>query len=703
MAIEVQDNRELNDKIKKYLQLEKNNDHKKYIETLVRENNISQLKRLIGKRLLFGTAGIRGSMGAGFGQMNDLVIIQTSQGLASYLLEYDKQACLTKGVIIGFDARHNSARFARLTALAFLHKQIPVYFSDYIIATPLIAYGVIKYNCAAGIVITASHNPKHDNGYKVYWSNGAQILSPHDAEIQRHIMMEDNQVPWLPFAWKHEILLNNNNNNKQAANEQQSKVWCQKQLLFRIYKDLSGSYFDYIDSMINDGNKLINQSSNISITYTTMHGVGHTFLTKALELANFNDIYAVELQKKPDPEFSTVKFPNPEEAGALDLAFETARHANSNLILANDPDADRCAAAIYEPKTGYKRVLNGNEIGSLLGWWLWHCFINNFTSTKKDDDDDDNDDVEEKKVEGEEEEVEDQNGERKKLNSTISVGSKDNDYLEKPKPNDCYMISTAVSSKFLYSMALIEGFHFVETLTGFKYMGNVADSLIKESNKKVLFAYEEAIGYMCDSRVLDKDGISAAVQLAQCAAYVSLEYNRTLEQHLDWLYTKYGYHYNINSYYLCTDQQIIKEIFTNIQKNYPKEFKSNENVYRIKRIRDLNNNYDSGTKDHKATLPSSSSSYMITFFIEDNITFTIRTSGTEPKIKYYSEIVSKLPPLKVANNDDIRTKTNINIALYDEMQLAAKESAKEKLKTLIELAVEHCLQPSRYNLEPAAD
>lgn len=683
--------KELDSLLELYLEYEKRDEHKQHIEGLLKERDMGMLQKLIKNRLNFGTAGIRGAMGPGYSQMNDLVIIQTSQGLVSYLLEYDREICLKSGVIIGNDARHNSSRFARLAALAFLQKDIPVYFCDYIVPTPMVAFGLKYFRNIAGIVVTASHNPKTDNGYKVYWFNGAQILAPHDKEIQRHILKPENQRPWS-LAWQEELLkLNhspttpsNQSSSSPSTPPQIPKEWSQK--FFRVYKDLSMNYFDYIESLCNETSRGINSNSNICITYTTMHGVGHNFLSRALEIVGFTDTFPVDLQKKPDPEFPTVKFPNPEEAGALDLAFETAKHANSNLILAVDPDADRCAAALYDPKTGNKRVLNGNEIGSLLGWWLWHCHSNDYLKRTPDA-------MLKEAPEGEDEEAKQQ-----RLQAAVDAATASGvDNSIKAEPADCYMISTAVSSKFLDSMAKIEGFKFIETLTGFKYMGNIADKLIQEQGKRVLFAYEEAIGYMVDSRILDKDGISAAIQLAQCAAYINEAYDkRTLEQQIDWLHAMYGYHYNLNSYYICTDSQKIKEIFHNIQSNYPKQF---GRKFKVTRIRDLNNDYDSGTEDKKCTLPTSSSSFMVTFFINENITMTMRTSGTEPKIKYYSEIIRKLPLL--GQSIDNLDSDDIHI-LYGAEQNEAKKGARNELTELVQLVIDQCLKPSFYNLEPAS-
>lgn len=665
---------DLSDRVKEYIKFERNDEHRDVIKKLFADKNKEELKRLFQHRLTFGTAGIRGRMGPGYSQMNDLVIIQTSQGLVSYLIEvHGLQTCRARGVIIGHDARHNSDRFARLAALAFLNKSIPVYYCEYIIPTPLVAFGVKQFNCLCGIMITASHNPKQDNGYKVYWSNGAQILSPHDRNIQRHIEEPENQEPWTG-AWRHEYLAASNTPYPPLDRSQSERMPKDLEGLFKpIHAPLTKSYFAYIQRLVGD-RRVQNQSASISITYTTMHGVGHTYLTRALDIAGFDDVFPVEAQKKPDPEFSTVKFPNPEEAGALDLAFQTASHANSSLILANDPDADRCAVALYDTTTQSRRILTGNELGALLGWWSWHCY-------------------------------------QTKLNSAFPVINPFNDEPEdgqtslltaeqKPpkKPEDCYMLSTAVSSRFLQSMARVEGFKFIETLTGFKYMGNVAHDLIENQDKCVLFAYEEAIGYMVDSQILDKDGISAAIQLAQCAAHLKNRDERTLEGQLDWLYQRYGYHYSINSYFICNEPRTIHAIFHALQSNYPKSFGSKErpDEFKVTRIRDLNNGFDNGSPGNKATLPVSANSFMVTFFIGNEIQFTIRTSGTEPKIKYYSEIVASLSQTTATSTSVLATSSDI-----DDSQQQAKIEIQVKLRRFLDAAIEKCLRPSYYTLEPA--
>ncbi|RWS09628.1 phosphoglucomutase-2-like protein [Dinothrombium tinctorium] len=531
------------------------------IKNLVINKEYKSLEKHLLNRLTFGTAGIRGKMGPGYCAMNDLVIIQTSQGLAQYLLSYDPE-CKQNGVVIGYDGRHNSERFAQRAAVAFLQKNIRVYLFSRMVPTPFVAFGVKLLGATAGIVITASHNPKDDNGYKVYFSNGAQIKSPHDENIQKCI--EENLTPW-DDAWNTQLIANCSDPFEQVFNS--------------YYEDLKLRIFD----------KSLISNSDLRITHTSLHGVGHTFVTEAFKVLNFKHIFPVEEQKEPHPDFPTVTFPNPEEGkGVLDLSIKTANLTNSSLIVANDPDVDRLAVAERQ-EDGNFRIFTGNEVGALLGWWLW------FTFQSKNPD--------------------------------------------KPA-SDCYMIASAVSSKILAAIARKEGFNFIETLTGFKWMGNKSDELIK-NGKIVLFAYEEAIGYMCGSKVLDKDGITAAVEISQLAAYLKATKNATLAEHLLEIYKMYGYHYTIASYFLCYDPNTTKSIFDRLS-NYegPNSYPKAVENYKITRVRDLTRGFDSGTADHKPELPSSSSSFMLTFYFENGVTLTIRASGTEPKIKYYSEMIA---------------------------------------------------------------
>ena len=309
------------------------------LQELIDNKDWSRVKNLLMQRLQFGTAGIRGKMNTGFSSMNDLVVIQTSQGLAKYLLEYDSEV-KKKGVVIGFDGRHNSKRFAERSSVAFLSQHIPVYLFSDLVPTPFVPFGVKLLNASAGVMITASHNPKYDNGYKVYFSNGAQIKSPHDQNIHKSII--NNLEPWAE-AWSDDLL---------------SQAVCKLDYVEK-------AYYENIDAQVYD--RAIIKFSDLRITYTALHGVGYRYVKEVFKRCGFKYFFSVKEQEKPDPEFPTIAFPNPEEGeSVLQCSIQTAEKHQSTLILANDPDADRCAIAERQPD-GQWKIFNGDEIGALLG------------------------------------------------------------------------------------------------------------------------------------------------------------------------------------------------------------------------------------------------------------------------------------------------------------------------------------------------
>ena len=474
---------------------------------------------------------------------------------------------------------------------------IPVRIFSSITPTPFVAYAVRKYGLAAGIMVTASHNPKYDNGYKVFWSNGAQIIPPHDRNIAQHILQN---LDIEALAWDIDML----DTSKLRSDPYHDTYE-------NYYKDLH----DYVV-----GDKSLNTTSSLKITYTPMHGVGQAFMAKSFEVFGLNEFVSVPEQCEPDPEFSTVAFPNPEEGkSALDLAMKAADSNSSTVIIANDPDADRLACA-EKCDSGSWKVFNGNELGAIMGGIAFQ----NFKATHPD------------------------------------------------VPNDkLYMVASTVSSKFLKSMSQIEGFLFEECLTGFKWMANYALRKAAEGYT-CLFAYEESIGYMYGMNVLDKDGISAGPILA---AYATKLYsnNTTLQQYLESLYSKYGYHISSDSYYLCYHAPTIKEMFTAIRSP---EYPTSCGDYQIVAVRDVTTGYDSSFPDKKCILPTDPSCQMLTFTFANGCVATLRTSGTEPKIKYYTEIIRS--PESEASREDLEIQLN----------------------HLKDTVIDKFLQPRLYNLKP---
>jgi phosphoglucomutase / phosphopentomutase len=534
------------------------------VRALVEKGDIHTLQKLFGSRLEFGTAGLRAAMGAGTSQMNDVTVIQAAQGLAAYLkTQFSTEDLKERGIVVGNDARHNSSRFARLSANVFLANGIKTYLFGEIVCTPYVPFTVRRRRCVAGVMVTASHNPKQDNGYKVYWSNGAQIIGPHDSGIARCI--EENLTPIMP-SWE----------TQPGAVDPMD--------------DTAEAYFQSIEGLCL--HKDVAAKSSTKFTYTAMHGVGTRFTTRALNtfgVTKENIIYVKE-QIEPDPEFPTVAFPNPEEGkSALNLAMATAEANGSRVILANDPDADRLAVAERQDD-GTWRVFTGNNIGALLGWWALEC--------------------------------------HRRRGGAVS--------------KDIYMVSSAVSSMILRSMAQKEGFSFEETLTGFKWMGSRSETLERECNKTVLFAFEEAIGFMCGTRVYDKDGVTAAAVVADLVHDLEVnDHGKRLSDKLADIYQMYGFHASYNSYVISKDTSKTREMFDSMRHigpdgGYPTAVAG----VKVTSIRDLSVGLDTSQPGGAALLPSSAVSPMITFYFENQSVLTVRGSGTEPKIKWYAEMIS---------------------------------------------------------------
>uniref|UniRef100_A0AAZ3P8F9 Phosphoglucomutase 2 n=1 Tax=Oncorhynchus tshawytscha TaxID=74940 RepID=A0AAZ3P8F9_ONCTS len=519
----------LDQAINQWLQFDKNPQTVALVQGLVKEGAVGELWRCFGSRMEFGTAGLRAAMGPGISCMNDLTIIQTTQGFCKYLEQCFGQSLKERGVVVGFDARAHppsggsSRRFASLAAAVFSCRGVPVHLFCDITPTPFVPFAVSHLGLCAGVMVTASHNPKQDNGYKVYWENGAQIVPPHDKGIS--VAIEANLEPW-PESWDITSLSHS-------------------PLLKDPFQDIHTEYYRTIQQHCH--HRDINKSSEVKIVHTSVHGVGHAFVQSAFKAFDLRPPYAVEEQKDPDPEFPTVKYPNPEEGKGV-------------LVSHINPEEGRGSWSVISTlrRGGGSwswRVFSGNELGALLGWWVYQCW----KQTNPDQ-------------------------------STVK---------------SVYMLASTVSSKILRAIALKEGFHFEETLTGFKWMGNRARELLDQNKIHTLHTYythtstvhythadfEEAIGYMCGSAVLDKDGVSAAA------------INITLSQQLTAVYEEYGYHITKNSYFICHDQAVIRAMFDRLRHydnqedvSYPRQCGG----VAITAVRDLTTGYDSSQADNKA-------------------------------------------------------------------------------------------------------
>ncbi|GAA5958555.1 hypothetical protein JCM10213_001808, partial [Rhodosporidiobolus nylandii] len=317
-------------------------------------SGVADLTQRFSTRIAFGTAGLRGPMQAGPSAMNDLVVLQATQGLAKYAEEATEGA-KERGVVVGHDHRFHSEEFGRLTAGVFRRRGWKVYELDGLVHTPLVPFATKRLNAAVGVMITASHNPAKDNGYKVYWSNAVQIIPPHDSGIAAAILDslevdDEARDPKKPQAGDEGYW------NAEKGTEELTEQYLEMCAGLSLHKDT-------------------NSTTPLLFTYTPMHGVGLPFATRAFTTFNFpsSSLSLVPSQSSPDPSFPTVAFPNPEEAGALSLAIEHATSVGSTVVLANDPDADRFCAAERQ-KDGSWHVFTGDELGALLGAWALECY-----------------------------------------------------------------------------------------------------------------------------------------------------------------------------------------------------------------------------------------------------------------------------------------------------------------------------------------
>ena len=425
------------------------------LSQLIESNNLAELGERLRGELEFGTAGLRGVVGAGPSRMNRAVVIRATRGLADYLLSRVTDA-RSLPVVLGWDGRVDSRRFAADAAGVLAAAGIPVRFFTTPVPTPLVAYAARQLAASAAIVITASHNPPEYNGYKVYGSNAVQIVPPVDGEIASRIaaLGPANAIRIADGVLDH------------------PDKGCEP-----IPDSMVDRYFAEVAAL----RPATPADRDFGIVYTPMHGVGGRFVERALADGGYRKVHVVAEQREPDGRFPTVRFPNPEEPGALDLALALAQKTDADLILANDPDADRLAACV-PTVSGRWTPLSGNQLGLLLADFL----LENAAKT--------------------------------------------------PRP---LVIQSIVSSPMLADIAAAHGAHAEQTLTGFKWIGTAALELEARGGLRFVFGFEEALGYSAGHLVRDKDGISTALLFADLVAHCRASGHGVLDR-LDALYRRHG-------------------------------------------------------------------------------------------------------------------------------------------------------------------
>ena len=415
-------------------------------EKLISDKNIELIQRF-SNSLVFGTAGIRGARGAGPMRMNRVMIRIVATAIAEELLS-DNQSDEAPLVVVGYDARHKSQIFAQDSVRVLATHGVRSLILPGPTPTPVLAYTSLSKKAKAGIMVTASHNPAEDSGYKVYWDDGAQIANPVDTKIAQRIDFKNPPTEESLADYEDETILKGDD-------------------------ELIKTYVDFASSSVSSESK-----REIKQIYTPLHGVGKKVFLDVFEKAGFENPTVVESQAEPDPDFPTVSFPNPEEEGALDLALGLAIEKNADLVIANDPDADRLAIVA---RHGNKwRHLNGNEIGVLLAEHI----------------------------------------------------------LSKEQGEDRLVVTTVVSSRLLSKIADFHKVKYAETLTGFKWIVRPG---IEDKSSRFVFGYEEALGFALGDSVRDKDGITSALVFAELAAELKSE-DKTVVDLLEELWNRHGVH-----------------------------------------------------------------------------------------------------------------------------------------------------------------
>ncbi|MGM0574866.1 MAG: phospho-sugar mutase [Myxococcota bacterium] len=530
---------------------------------LMEEDMLEDLAERFAGPMEFGTAGLRGLLGAGPARMNLATISRAAAGLARQLLE-DVPDARERGVVIGHDARRLSRELAWRAAEIIAGHGLRVHWLPEVAPTPLVAFAGRYLRAAGTAIVTASHNPPEYNGFKVYSERGSQIVPPQDARIREEMDAAGPvlQLPRTPFD--------------AAVEDGRLDV---------LGNGLQDTYLQALDAQCMGTKR---PPAQVVAVTTSLHGVGHRLLHAALRRRGFERVHAVEEQAEPDAEFPTVDFPNPEEGGALDLALERAREVGADLILANDPDADRLCVGVREPsrEEGY-RILTGNEIGVLLADWL------------------------------------------------LTERERQGRMPERP-----YVGTTIVSTSMLERLARHHGVDYGESLTGFKWIWDRALQR-GDDGRGFVFGFEEALGSCVGPAVRDKDGIGAAQVAMECAAALKAD-GRTLLDRLAELSREHGLHLTRQVSTVLPGAEgraRIQAVLAALRERTPNRIGG----VPVARTRDL-----LGPDAEEANLPRSN---VLTFWLEDGTRLVIRPSGTEPKLKSYVEVVEPVAddePLEAA-------------------------------------------------------
>lgn len=516
------------------------------------KGNDKEIEDRFYRDLEFGTGGLRGVIAAGTNRMNIYTVRKASQGLANYVKRLGDSAKL-RGIVIAYDSRRKSREFAMEAACVFAGSGIKAYVFDDLRPTPELSYAVRKLSAIAGVVVTASHNPAEYNGYKVYWEDGGQI----SLSIANEILGEINDVS----DFSH-ILYKNLDTAKDEG------------LFSVIGEEIDSMYIEDVQSLLLNKDIIKKHESDFKIIYTPLHGTGNVPVRRSLSKAGFKEVYVVKEQELPDPNFSTVKSPNPEEHSAFTLALKLAEDIKPDLILGTDPDCDRLGICVRNNDEEYI-TLTGNQVGALL--------VNYILSQMKE-------------------------------KNTL--------------PENGVIVKTIVTSELGRAIATSYNIETIDTLTGFKFIGEKIKEFEENNSHSFIFGYEESYGYLAGTFVRDKDAVIASTLVAEMGAYYK-DKGIGIFEALQNIYEKYGYYMNdLKSITLKGKEgnELISKIMNSLRKNTPPCI-GNEKITSMKDYKDGING-----------LPKADVLQLIT---GDNSLISIRPSGTEPKIKIYYSAAGK--------------------------------------------------------------
>ena len=525
-------------------------------ELLEIKNNEEEIKDRFYKELEFGTAGLRGIIGMGTNRMNKYTVGKATQGLANYIIEQGTQ---DMGVAISYDSRKMSDEFSMQTALILNANGIKTYLFESLRPVPELSFAIRQLKCTAGIMITASHNPPKYNGYKVYWDDGSQIISPRDKDIIAKVrgITDFKEIKTM---------------NREEAIE--------KGLFNVIGKYMDDKFINKLKSLVLNPEIVKEQGKKLKIVYTPLHGTGNTIAERLLNELGFENVYVVPEQAKPDGNFPTVDYPNPEDKKAFKLALELAEKVDADVVLATDPDADRLGIYAKDAKTGEYMTYTGNMSALLIAEY--------------------------------------------RISQMKEKGI---------LPADGMFITTIVSSDLAKAIAKYYNLECIEVLTGFKNIGAVIKKAEEKKDKTYVFGFEESYGCLIGDYARDKDGISAVMSLCEAAAYYKSK-GLTLWDQMMNIYEKYGYYKEAQISIVlegAEGAEKIKAMMSNMRNKDIEQIGD----YKVIKFKDVDRDYvkDMITGEESNTgLPKSNVLY---YELENNSWCCVRPSGTEPKIKLY--------------------------------------------------------------------